>query len=162
VEDWQSRGVRVLALPVSQPSDLYFRQKSVSRPLGTTIKVIDFLKSVPVRKQAALKNTIKTLSNIKRLLQSYALARPAVRLSLKILKAKDTKADWTFAPGQRGSLDDAVLKIIDKDTRGECVLESYVESGEEDTSDLEKDGFKLEAVLPRKDPGQINVFQQRS
>ena len=127
----------------------------VPRPLGTTVKVVDFLTSVPVRKQAALKNATKTLSIIKRLLQSYAFARPTVRLSLKVLKAKDTKADWIFASEQKASLHDAALKIVGKDAVGECALESYAESAKGDNGGLEEDGFKLEAVLPQKDPGHI-------
>ena len=71
-------------------------EKRTSHPVGTTVRVEKYLQSLPIRRQAAEKTTVKMLSKIKRMLQAYALARPYLRLSLKILKAKDRKGDWTF------------------------------------------------------------------
>ena len=60
------------------------------------MRVEKYLQNLPVRRQAAEKTTVKMLSKVKRMLQAYALARPHLRLSLKILKAKDRKGDWTY------------------------------------------------------------------
>lgn len=38
------------------------------------------------------------MAKIRRLLQCYVFARPQVRFSLKVLKAKDTKGDWAYVP----------------------------------------------------------------
>lgn len=48
------------------------------------------------------------LTKIKRLLQAYALARPYLRLSLKVLKAKDRKGDWMYP--KSGALSASRLK----------------------------------------------------
>lgn len=71
-------------------------EKRTSHPVGTTVRVEKFLHNLPVRRQAAEKISVKMLAKIKRMLQAYALARPHLRLSLKILKAKDRKGDWTY------------------------------------------------------------------
>ena len=64
--------------------------------MGTTVKVEKYLQNLPVRRQAAEKMATKMLAKVKRMLQAYALARPHLRLSLKILKAKDRKGDWMY------------------------------------------------------------------
>ena len=71
-------------------------EKRTSLPVGTTVRVERFLEALPVRRQAAEKNPAKVLARLKRILQSYVLARPQLRLSLKILKAKDEKANWKY------------------------------------------------------------------
>ena len=71
-------------------------EKRISLPVGTTVRVERFLEALPVRKQAAEKNPAKVLARIKRTLQAYVLARPHLRISLKILKAKDEKANWKY------------------------------------------------------------------
>ena len=73
-------------------------EKRVSHTVGTTIEVDHFLSSLPVRKQSAEKSSTKCLSRIKKLLQTYALVRPQLRLSLKVLKAKSEKGNWSYAP----------------------------------------------------------------
>ena len=79
-----------------------------SHPVGTTVKVEKYLQNLPVRRQAAEKTAVKMLTKIKRLLQAYALARPYLRLSLKILKAKDRKGDWMYP--KSGALSASRLK----------------------------------------------------
>ena len=49
-----------------------------------------------MRRQTAEKNSIKVLAKVKRLLQAYVFARPHLRLSLKVLKAKNDKGNWKY------------------------------------------------------------------
>ena len=85
------------------------------------MRIQDFLTNVPVRKQTALKSASKTLISIRKLLQAYALARPEVRLSLKVLKAKDGKANWSYAPSKSAaSLLEAVSKVAGKEVAAQC------------------------------------------
>ena len=55
-----------------------------------------FLDTLPVRRQTAEKNSIKVLAKVKRLLQAYVFARPHLRFSLKVLKAKNDKGSWKY------------------------------------------------------------------
>ncbi|KAI9758976.1 MAG: hypothetical protein M1835_000484 [Candelina submexicana] len=145
-------------------------QERASHPVGTTIKVSDFFKNLPVRRQTALKSSTKTLSKIKQTLQAYALARPAVRLSLRVLKAKNDKGNWTYAPNKAARFADAALKVAGKDTAGQCShlihssddygsVNSREDDGEGATEEERQEGgFRIEAFLPRlgADPSKIN------
>lgn len=120
---------------------------SASHPVGSTIRIIDFLKSIPVRKQTAVKNTSKTLSTIKKLLQSYAFARGTVRFSLKILKGKNDKSNWQYVPvDSAGNLRDAAAKIIGKDVTGQSELRLKTGSGS-GGSDVSSDDYSMIALL---------------
>jgi len=74
-------------------------QTRVSHPIGATVNVTNFLAGLPVRKQLALKESKKTIARIKVLLQSFALARPKVRLNFRIPKAP--RDNWSFSPNTR-------------------------------------------------------------
>jgi DNA mismatch repair ATPase MutL len=81
---------------------------------------------------------MKCLAKIRRLVQAYALARPAVRFSLRVLKAKSTKGDFVYAPKKDANVEDAVLKIFGKDCALQC-----------DWTVMESDGFQFHAFLPK-------------
>ncbi|KAL5121332.1 hypothetical protein ACEQ8H_000800 [Pleosporales sp. CAS-2024a] len=109
-----------------------------SHPVGTTVKVTQIFEHLPVRKQTAIKNATKCLAKIRRLIQAYALARPAVRFRLHVLKAKNNKGDFMYAPKTRFSVEDAVFKVIGKDCALQC-----------DWTAVESDGFEIHAFLPK-------------
>ncbi|KAI9840970.1 MAG: hypothetical protein M1837_001099 [Sclerophora amabilis] len=137
------------------------RKEPASHPVGTTVRVTGFMKHLPVRREAALKSSVKTLTKIKELVQTYALARPRIRFSLKVLRAKTDKGDWSYAPAGNASMADAASKVAGKDTAGQCSLSFY--SGlDHDISHFEDavargEGFRIEAFLPRPDAG-ITIF----
>ncbi|CAD0086502.1 unnamed protein product [Aureobasidium mustum] len=107
-------------------------QDRATHPPGTT--------NQPVRKQVALKAAPKTLTKIKQLLQSYAFARPATRLSLKVIKAKNDKDNWTYAPKIGGGIEDTAFKVVGKPCASQCAW-----------AELEYEGFTVQAFLPRPD-----------
>lgn len=113
-------------------------KESVSHPVGTTAKVSEFLKTLPVRKQTALKATTKTLARVKRMMQAYALAKPHVRMALRVLKAKNNKGDWIYAPKPGAGTEDAVYKVVGKDCVSQCAWTVF-----------EDDGFEFQAFAPR-------------
>lgn len=115
-------------------------QDRAIHPPGTTIRIVNFLKNQPVRKQVALKAGPKTLTKIKQLLQSYAFARPATRLSLKVIKAKNDKDNWTYAPKVGGGIEDTAFKVVGQPCASQCAW-----------AELEHEGFTVEAFLPRPD-----------
>jgi len=94
-------------------------QTSISHPVGTTVCVTNFFSRLPVRKQTALKDARKTMSKIKEMLQSYALARLNVRLTLKVLKA--TKSNWSFAPRANEGTREIISHVIGRETAAQCV-----------------------------------------
>ncbi|KAI7207904.1 hypothetical protein KC333_g9320 [Hortaea werneckii] len=122
-------------------------QERVSLPVGTTVRITDFIKANPVRRQQALKNAEKVLRKTKQMLQAYAFARPHVRLSLKVLKPKNEKGNWVYAPKPNGSLEDAALKIVGSACVSQCAW-----------SVVEEHGFTVQALLPKPqaEPGKIS------
>ena len=95
--------------------------------MGTTVRVEKFLDTLPVRRQIAEKNSIKILAKMKGLLQAYVFARPHLRLSLKVLKAKNDRGNWKY-PKIAGigiskfkpSMFNAAEEIIGKKVTDQC------------------------------------------
>lgn len=127
------------ALTIDRKGEV-IKQEKASLPVGTTVRIADFIKANPVRRQNALKNTEKCLKSIKRLLQAYAFARPNVRLSLRIAKSKKAVGDWVYAPKPGGNAEDAAFKIVGAACASQCTW-----------SVIEERGFTFKAFLPRPD-----------
>lgn len=130
----------------------------MSHPIGTTVRVQDFLKYLPVRKQTALKVSAKMNAKIKRTLQAYALARPSVRFSLKVLKAKDARGNWTYAPKAGSTVTDAALKVLNPQAVGQCQWQVWTgpktaNSENVEGNDFEAVSYRIEALLPKPQCG---------
>lgn len=104
------------------------------------MRITNFLDTLPVRKQTALKDAAKELTKIKRMLQAYALARPAVRIQFRVLKAKSTKGDWLFSPKPNGTPEDAIALAVGRDCASQC-----------DWSIWQDEDIEMRACLPRLD-----------
>ena len=114
---------------------IYGRASSTSHPVGTTVRIQSFLRSIPVRRQTATKNAPKTLGNIKKLLQSYAFARPTVRLSFKVLKAKSPKDDWRFAPSNTEDAVETVAKVLGQPVASQIISVAASSGVSDDATD---------------------------
>ncbi|KAJ8611825.1 hypothetical protein MRB53_037738 [Persea americana] len=106
-------------------------------PMGTTVRLADFLKCHPVRRRVALKNTEACLQKIKLTLQRYAFTHPCVRLSFRVLRAKSERANITYAPGPDGDIRDTAIKIVGANCAIQCA-----------STVVEHAGFRLCALLP--------------
>ncbi|KGO66538.1 DNA mismatch repair protein, C-terminal [Penicillium italicum] len=132
----------------------------ISHPVGTTVRITDFLKHIPVRRQTALKGATKNLTRIKKLLQAYAIAQPSKRLSLKVLKAKNENSNWTYAPSADASLSDAALKVAGTEMSSSCItkrLSSQNIAGNHRGSSCQEE-YEAIAFLPKTqfDTSKIN------
>ncbi|KAI9668878.1 MAG: hypothetical protein M1831_000948 [Alyxoria varia] len=133
------------ALKVAQSTQVIGQDRD-SHPVGTTIRLTDLFKNLPVRRQTALKATNKCLAKIKRTLQAYAFARPNTRFSLRVLKAKNDKANWMYVPKSETVIGDAAMKIVGKDCASQCFY---------NTDEFSR--FEVEALLPRPDAENAKV-----
>lgn len=97
-----------------------------------------------MRKQTAEKHASKCLVSIRKLLQAYALARPNVRLSMRVLKAKNGNLDFNYAPKTSGAtVHDAAFKVVGTEPASQCSWAVF-EAGR----------FEVQALLPSSDaPG---------
>ncbi|KAJ5273733.1 DNA mismatch repair protein C-terminal [Penicillium angulare] len=127
-------------------------QQRTSHPVGTTIRVVDFIKHIPVRRQVVLKSITKILSKIKRLLQAYAVAQPSKKFSFKVLKAKNENNNWMYAPSTGSSLSDAAAKIFGRELSS-CLVKKVLSS--EFSSNMEhgpdQSAYSLSSLLPKAD-----------
>ncbi|KAI4125863.1 MAG: hypothetical protein LQ341_006936, partial [Variospora aurantia] len=135
---------------------LSYSEDRVSQAVGTTVRVTDLFKSLPVRRQTALKDSAKQLTKIKRILQTYAFARPSVRLHLKVLKAKNDKGNWIYAPKAKANVSDAAIKIIGTRAADQCHWIIWcsdnppIPFAANGTSSQETDSsYRLEALMPK-------------
>lgn len=137
------------------------------------MRVERFLETLPVRRQAAEKTSVKTQAKIKRLLQAYALARPNLRLSLKLLKARNDNANFKY-PKNTGvgnariaafSLS-AAKNIVGKNVTDQCqwAPSTWSTAGEQiDTASGPKDGeaatesFTFDTILATPGCGAWNL-----
>ncbi|MCJ1378146.1 hypothetical protein MMC17_001242 [Xylographa soralifera] len=146
-------------------------QESVSHPIGTTVRVVDFLKRFPVRKQTALRTASKIPSKVRSLLQAYALARPSVRFSFKVLKTKNGKDQWMYAPKTGATVIDAALKVVSQQVVSQCdwhVWDSSMgpkldasQDGSVNLSERPNDRYIIESLLPRKNCSIPNISRAR-
>ncbi|KOS38324.1 hypothetical protein ACN38_g10866 [Penicillium nordicum] len=122
-----------------------------SHPVGTTVRITDFLKHIPVRRQTALKGAARNLTRIKKLLQAYAIAQPSKRLSLKVLKAKNENGNWTYAPSADASISDAALKVAGTETSSSCAVKrlSSQKTDGNQRGQLDQEEYEAIAVLPK-------------
>ncbi|KXS98886.1 hypothetical protein AC578_10838 [Pseudocercospora eumusae] len=127
------------ALKINQQGEVTGQEKA-SLPVGTTVRITNFVRSNPVRRQVVLKNAENCLKKIKRTLQAYAFARSHVRLSLRVLKAKDNKAGWIYAPKPNGNAGDVAFKVVGAACTQQCAW-----------SVLDDSGFTYQTFLPRGD-----------
>lgn len=137
------------------PADQAPREARVSQPVGTTIRITDFMKNLPVRRQTALRSSTKSIAKIKTLLQAYAYARSSVRFSLKVLKAKNDKSNWMYAPAGGDTVLDAAMKIGGSRLVDQCQWKVWKSSVEDTSSNCEAKTnerseriYKVEALLP--------------
>jgi DNA mismatch repair protein MutL len=127
------------SLKINQQGEV-MAQERASTAIGTTVKITEFIKTNPVRRQVALKHTEQCLKRVKHLLQSFAFARPHVRFALKVLKGKNDKGNWMYAPKAGGNAEDAAFKIVGAACASQCTW-----------SVIEQNGFTLQAFLPKPD-----------
>ncbi|KAL5001692.1 hypothetical protein BDV10DRAFT_148883 [Aspergillus recurvatus] len=121
----------------------------ISHPVGTTVRISNLFQQIPVRRQTAIKNFKKTLLRIKKMMQAYAMARPSVRLSFKVLKAKNESGNWMYAPGKNATLMEAALKVAGTEVASNCILKDWPTPSDDADPSAEDSESRLIALLPR-------------
>jgi DNA mismatch repair protein MutL len=130
-------------------------QRHVGAPVGTTICVTALFKSLPVRRQVAIKDAAKNLAQMKELLQAYALTRPWLRLRFTVSKAPSLS--WSYAPAKGGNVTEAALKLFGTGLASQCTFETFP-SMKSEASAEPTNTLLFEALLPRSgaDPQKIS------
>lgn len=128
-----------------------FDQRPASAPVGTTISIRGLYSGLPVREQVAIKAAPKTLDSIKKLVRSYAAARPQLRLTLKV--SKTPKLAWSYAPKPDAGLREAVLQLCGTAVTSQCFGKhaTIITNTDNQAADV---SFSFEAYVPKPDADQ--------
>ena len=134
-------------------------RKNISLPVGTTLLVLSLLSTHPVRRRTALKTSAKTLERIKSLLQGHAIARPAVRLSLKVLKSEGNRANWVYASKPDATLADAASIIFGPLMLKLCEFQTWDSTNQtiRGRALSREDRFVFKALLPSRSCGRFFI-----
>ncbi|PFH61668.1 hypothetical protein XA68_16678 [Ophiocordyceps unilateralis] len=120
----------------------------VSAPVGTAVHVARLFDCMPARRQHLLGERGRSMSAIKRLLQSYALARPYLKLSFKVVD--DGTQSWRYSPNHSPTVNEAALQIFGKNVATSCTQLIFPGSPSEPVTGRPP-GFVLDAFVPRPD-----------
>jgi DNA mismatch repair protein MutL len=132
------------------------KQNVKAVPVGTTIIASNLYDRFPVRKAIARNDSDRTIANIQELLKSYTLARPDVKLSFRVFKRPS--ATWSYAPGSKSNIEEAVLQVFGAEVVSKCC--QFIFDGQKIVNEpgaIERDGtedasgsnFIVDAFLPR-------------
>lgn len=127
------------------------REEPASAKVGTTVHITKLFETLPARKQYSLKKTAKYLQSTKDLLKAYALARPNLRISFKIIG--EATYSWSYAPTRAAGFSEAVLQVFGKSLANSCIHVSW-NSGCDQTefsqfNQQASEDFILEAFMPK-------------
>ncbi|KAI1475013.1 hypothetical protein F4774DRAFT_308373 [Daldinia eschscholtzii] len=143
------------------------KQQPTSAPVGTTVSITELFHQLPVREQVAIKNSAKTIDKIRELLRSYAMARPQLRYSLRVLQAP--KQSWTFSSKPGFTVKDAAIQLFGPEIATYCfekILEINDSNGSNDTSVEQQGGstdckYVFEAFILKQDSCPPKISKQR-
>ncbi|KAG6028356.1 hypothetical protein E4U41_000691 [Claviceps citrina] len=102
-------------------------KQPVSATVGTTVAATKLFESMPPRRKYLLKEKNKTISKIQDTLRAYALARPHIKWSLKVVG--NSKPMWSYSPASGASGREAILQLF-----GASLLEKCTEISERKSS----------------------------
>ncbi|KAG5926973.1 hypothetical protein E4U42_002751 [Claviceps africana] len=85
-------------------------KQPVSATVGTTVAATKLFENMSPRKKSLLKEKSKTMAKIQDILKAYALARPHIKWSLKVVG--DSKPTWSYSPARAASRREAILQLF--------------------------------------------------
>lgn len=138
-------------------------QQRASAPVGTTVVVSGLFGQMPVREQFAVKEAQKSLAKISRLLHSYALARPQIRLSFRVSGGKN-KRSWLYSPAQGATIKEAVYQVFGNEVMSHSIIRticSHADCEDGDTTQVEET-LAIEAMLPKPGADQSKISSKIS
>ncbi|KAF5970245.1 DNA mismatch repair PMS2 [Fusarium coicis] len=124
-------------------------QQPVSAPVGTTVQALNLFQNLPVRKQNAIKVSRKTLADVRRLLEGYAIALPHIRLSFKV--PGSSIQPWLYTPCSAPSTREAITQVFGHTLTTQLVAVSSDSHAGTTSTEVQSKNLKIVASLPKPD-----------
>ncbi|KAF4490285.1 DNA mismatch repair PMS2 [Fusarium agapanthi] len=125
------------------------RQQPVSAPVGTTVQALNLFQNLPVRKQNAIKVSRKTLADIRRLLEGYAIALPHIRLSFKV--PGSSIQPWVYTPCSAPSTREAITQVCGHTLTAQLEAVSSDSHAGRTSTEVQSKKLTIVASLPKPD-----------
>ncbi|KAM0273083.1 hypothetical protein ACHAPA_001813 [Fusarium lateritium] len=132
-------------------------QKPISGTVGTTVQAVNLFENIPVRRQNAIKVSRKMLTDIRRLLESYVIALPHVKLSLKV--PGSPSQTWIYSPCSLPNTRDAITQVFGHTLNAQLV-ELSSDLSEEGPAEAQLQNLKMTMILPRPG-GDVKAIKGR-
>lgn len=127
-------------------------QRHAAAPIGTTVTVTGLFSHLPVRLQVTLKESPRYLARMKGILQSYALAKPAIRLRFAVIKIP--ALSWTYSPHANGGIKEAATQLFGIELASQLVYQEYSSTNPQEQSGPPADTSNHDQ-LPGKTSGTV-------
>ncbi|CAG7556883.1 unnamed protein product [Fusarium equiseti] len=127
----------------------FSKKQPVSGPVGTTVQALNLFNKFTVRKQTAIKSSRKSLAEIQRLLESYVIAIPDLKLSFKVFNSSSQA--WSYSPCSLSSTQEAITQVFGHALTAQLVEISSDTSTEDDATEEQPRVLSITALLPRPD-----------
>ncbi|KAI0381987.1 hypothetical protein F5Y04DRAFT_288137 [Hypomontagnella monticulosa] len=143
------------------------KQQPVSAPVGTTVNITGLFSRLPVREQLAVKESNKTIDRIRELLRSYAMARPNLKLSFKVIQS--AKQSWSYSPKPNATVREAATQLFGAEFTAHYIEKTFqkISSTSEGDTPIERQKspsngqYTFEAFILKPDSPPSKVPEQR-
>ncbi|GKU00564.1 pms1 protein 1 [Fusarium langsethiae] len=125
------------------------KKQPVSGTIGTTVQVINLFDKFTVRRQNAIKTSRRSLVGIQRLLESYAIAIPHLKISFKL--SSPSTQSWSYSPCPPSNTQEAITQIFGHTLAAQLAEVSSDSSVERGSTEAEPGTLRITALLPRPD-----------
>ncbi|KAK6722506.1 hypothetical protein SNK04_001371 [Fusarium graminearum] len=123
------------------------KKQPVSGTIGTTVQATNLFDKFTVRKQNAIKTSRRSLVEIQRLLESYAIAIPHLKISFKV--SSPSTQSWSYSPCPPSSTQEAITQIFGHTLAAQLVEVSSDSNVECGSTGVQLGTLRITALLPR-------------
>ncbi|XEU98685.1 hypothetical protein FSHL1_003972 [Fusarium sambucinum] len=125
------------------------KKQPVSGTIGTTVQAVNLFDKFTVRRQNAIKASRRSLIEIQRLLESYVIAIPHLKISFKV--SSPSTQLWSYSPCPPSNTQEAITQIFGHTLAAQLVAVSSDSSAESGSTEVQPGTLRITALLPRPD-----------
>ncbi|KAG8675273.1 hypothetical protein FPOAC1_001251 [Fusarium poae] len=125
------------------------KKQPVSGTVGTTVQALNLFDKFTVRRQNAIKTSRRSLVEIQRLLESYVIAIPHLKISFKV--SSPSTQLWSYSPCPPSNTQEAITQIFGHTLATQLISVSSDSTVELKSTEVQPGTLRITALLPRPD-----------